>query len=51
MPGLARTANGGDATVALTAATHAPHIPGAMTIAVRDAEGQQPRSPNGCTPH
>jgi hypothetical protein len=40
MPGRARTANGGDATVPMTAATHAPHIPGpdaAAHIAVRDA--------------
>ncbi len=27
MPGRARTDNGGDATVPMTAATHAPHIP------------------------
>ena len=53
MPGLARTANGGDATVAViaAAATHAPHIPGAMRIAVRDAGGQQPRSPTHTAAH
>ena len=37
MPGPIRTANGGNATAAVTAATHAPLIPGAMRIAVRDA--------------
>jgi hypothetical protein len=36
----------------LTAATHAPHIPGAMPvgIAVRDAGCPLARSPNGATP-
>ena len=42
--GLTRTANGGNATVAVTAATHAPHIPGAMRIAVRDAGCRQARA-------
>ena len=50
MPGLTRTANGGHATVAVTAATRAPHIPGAMRIAVRDAGCPLARSPNGGTP-
>ena len=49
MPGLTRTANGGNATVAVTAVTHAPHIPGAMRIAVRDAGCRLARSPNGGT--
>jgi hypothetical protein len=40
-----------DATVAVTAATHAPHVPGAMRIAVRDAGCRLQRSPNGGTPH
>ena len=52
MPGLARTANGGDATVAViaAAATHAPHIPGAMRIAVRDAGCRLARLQNGGIP-
>ena len=48
MPRLARTAKGGDATVAVIAATHGP---GAVRIDVRDAGCQQPRSPSDCTPH
>ncbi len=47
LPGLARTAKGSDATVAMSAASQAPHVPRAMRIAERDAEYRQHQSPNG----
>ena len=47
LPGLARTAKGSDATVAMSAASQAPHVPRAMRIAQRDAEYRQHQSPNG----
>ena len=49
LPGLARTAKGSDATVAMTrsAASQAPHIPRAMRIAERVAEYRQHQSPGG----
>ena len=50
MPGPIRTANGGNATAAVTAATHAPLIPGAMRIAVRDAGCRLARLQNGRIP-
>jgi hypothetical protein len=49
LPGLARTAKGSDATVAMSAASQAPHIPSAMRIAERDAGYRQHRSPSGVT--
>ena len=45
MPGRARTANGGDATVPMTAATHAPHIPGPDAAAHRCARRRVSTAP------
>jgi hypothetical protein len=45
MPGRARTANGGDATVPMTAPTHAPHIPGPDAAAHRCARRRVSTAP------
>ena len=44
---IARARKGSDATVTMSAASQAPHIPRAMRIAERDAEYRQHQSPNG----